>query len=185
MVPRFGLGHGQGRRLGCPVRADGGRGHALKPLYVPGGVGTYKLSIRGWRVGRFECVAYCHEVRHNWVSNCCYLLISAQNLSFPWIFLPQFLPHFNQKFPWLSESHFRMGRPGMRLCGTVFTWHEKTRGWFWSSSLYFLLGMQLGSDLKAKQAAAGSSRWLAELGLGRPPSCLCCKVRDDLPGAHT
>lgn len=49
--------------------------------------------------------------------------------------------------------------------------------------LYFLLGMQLGSDLKAKQAAAGSSRWLAELGLGRPPSCLCCKVRDDLPGA--
>ncbi|ELK08383.1 hypothetical protein PAL_GLEAN10009974 [Pteropus alecto] len=45
--------------------------------------------------------------------------------------------------------------------------------------------MQLGSELKVKQVAASSSRWLAELGLGRPPSCPCCKVRDDLSGAHT
>lgn len=81
----------------------------------------------------------------------------------------------------------------MKLCGRVWTsmfqmLHivREDEGVVLALQLLdFLLGMQLGSHLKVKQVAASSSHWLAELGLGRPPFCLCCKVQDDLSGAHT
>ena len=83
-----------------------------------GGYINCKLQESRGKQSYVSTAACCHKGRHNWVSD---LPPSSHTSAFGLAHLlaPISPSDFNQKFSWLSNSYFKMGRPGMRLCVRV------------------------------------------------------------------